>query len=67
MRNGENTTVGIILVALCQLRHSHHRIQKQKGEIKIECRTCHTKMIRSIKSSNHDVINVYAPKGEVHI
>ncbi len=41
--------------------------KNKNGEIKIECRTCHTTMIRSIKSSKHDVINVYAPTGQVHI
>lgn len=41
--------------------------KNSKGDIKVECKHCHSVMVRTIKTPRHDLINVYAPPGEQHV
>ena len=38
-----------------------------RGDIKVECRQCHTIMMRTFRTAKSDIIKVYAPKGMVRI
>lgn len=37
--------------------------RNSRGDIKVECKRCKTAMIRTLKTSKHDILKVYAPEG----
>ncbi len=41
--------------------------KNEKGDIKVECKRCRTCMVRKLKTKTHDTIEVYAPRGMVHV
>lgn len=41
--------------------------KNSRGDIKVECRTCHAVMVRTIKNAKQDRMNIFAPAGTVHI
>ena len=38
--------------------------RNSKGDIKVECKRCHTVMVRSIRNKKRDTFEVYAPGTE---
>lgn len=40
--------------------------QNAQSTIKVECRCCHTVMVRKVMGRRHDRIDIYAPKGQVN-
>lgn len=40
--------------------------QNAQGTIKVECRHCHTVMVRKVMGRRHDRIDIYAPKEQVN-
>ena len=39
-------------------------LKNEKNRIKAKCKVCGAKMVRTMKSRRHDVIDVYAPDEE---
>ena len=42
-------------------------LKNGEGKIKYECKSCRMVFVRTLKNRRHQVIDVYAPKGEILI
>lgn len=40
--------------------------RNSNGDIKVECKKCRTVMVRKIKNSRRDTLDVFAPEGMQH-